>query len=184
MNMVKQSSSASASVSEQDMTTLDTFAQKTLQAPQLSEIMIVEPSLMQRGSIYFITAALGLSLCLLYLGRVPIWVSARGKITPEKAAPLTVKATIPNKDIGFIKVGMMAQIKVDAYPFQQFGNVPAQVRQITPGTNQDDDFTITLDLLQDSIKTDEQSIQLFSGLTVQAEVQTRNQRLFELLFSQ
>ncbi|BAS60463.1 MULTISPECIES: HlyD family efflux transporter periplasmic adaptor subunit [Leptolyngbya] len=181
--MVKQASQTTASVSEQDIATLDTFAQKALQTNQLSEVMMVEPSLMQRGAIYFMTAALGAILCLLYLGRVPVWVSARGKIVPTKTTPLVVKATVPNKDIGFIKVGMLARIKVDAYPFQQFGSISAQVQQITPDSSNEDNFTVTLGLLQNSIKTNEHSIQLFSGLTVQAEVQTRNQRLFDVLLS-
>lgn len=183
------------SISDQDIATLDTFAEKTLQAGQISEVMMAEPTLVQRGAIYFISAALGLSSCLLYFGKVPVWISTRGKIIPEAKGiplqvnkssevntPLVVKATVPNKDIGFVKVGMAARIKVDAYPFGQFGSVPARVRQIVPVGNEDN-FTMTLELLQDSIKADEHQIQLFPGLTVQAEVQTRNQRLFELLFS-
>lgn len=184
-----------ASVSEQDIATLDTFAEKTLQAPQISEVMMASPTLVQRGAIYFISAALGLSSCLLYFGKVPVWISTRGKIIPEakgipvqvskssgSKTPLVVKATVPNKDIGFVNVGMAARIKVDAYPFGQFGSVPARVRQIVSVGNEDN-FTMTLELLQNSIKADEHEIQLFSGLTVQAEVQTRNQRLFELLFN-
>ena len=184
------------SVSEQDIATLDTFAEKTLQARQISEVMMAEPTLVQRGAIYFISAALGLSSCLLYFGKVPVWVSARGKIIPEAKGipvqvskssrvntPLVIKATVPNKDIGFVKVGMSAQIKVDAYPFGQFGSVPARVQQIVPNVGNEDNFTMTLELLQNSIKADEYQLQLFPGLTVQAEIQTRNQRLFELLFS-
>ena len=185
-----------ASISEQDIATLDTFAEKTLQARQISEVMMAQPSLVLIGAIYFISAALGLSSCLLYFGKVPVWVSARGKIISAAKAmpaqeskssrvntPLVVKASVPNKDIGFIKVGMAARIKVDAYPFGQFGSVPARVQQIVPVGNEDN-FTMTLKLLQDSIKADEDEIQLFPGLTVQAEVQTRNQSLLELLFSQ
>lgn len=183
------------SISEQDIATLDTFAEKTLQAEQMSEVMVAEPTLVQRGAIYFISAALGLSFCLLYFSKVPVWISTRGKIISEAKGipvqvskssevntPLVVKATVPNKDIGFIKVGMAARIKIDAYPFGQFGSVPARVRQIVPVGNEDN-FTMTLELLQDSIKADEHQIQLFPGLTVQAEVQTKNQRLFELLFN-
>jgi len=186
-----------ASISEQDIATLDTFAEKTLQATQISEVMMAEPSVVQRGAIYFISAALGLSSCLLYFGKVPVWVSTRGKIISEAKGiptqisksnrdnmPLVVKATVPNKNIGFIKEGMAARIKVEAYPFEQFGSVPAQVRQIEPNVGNEDNFAMTLELLQNSIKADEHEIELFSGLTVQAEVQTRNQRLFELLFSQ
>lgn len=176
----------SASVSDKDIATLDTFAEKNLQATQISEVMMASPTLVQRGAIYFISAALGLSFCLLYFAKVPVWVSARGKIIPmlvsKKGTPLVVKANVPNKDMGFVKVGMSARIKVDAYPFQQFGIVPARVRYIVPNVG-DEDFTMTLELLQNSIKANEHENQLFPGLTVQAEVQTRNQRLFELLFS-
>ena len=65
-----------------------------------------------------------------------------------------------NQDIGFIKVGMSARVKVDAYPFQQFGSVPARIQQITPDVNNKDHFVLTLDLLQDSIKTDEKNLNL------------------------
>lgn len=191
-----QTRQTSPSISEQDIATLDTFAEKTLQARQISEVMMAEPSFVQRGAIYFISAALGLCSCLLYFGKVPVWVSTRGKIMPEAKGipvqvsksnedntPLIVKATVPNKDVGFVKVGMAARIKVDAYPFGHFGSVPARVRQIVPKVGNEDNFTMTLELLQDSIKADEHEIQLFPGLAVQAEVQTKNQRLFELLFS-
>ncbi len=194
--MVKTRTKAT-SVSEQDIATLDTFAQKTLQATQISEVMMAEPSLVQRGAIYLISVALGLSSCLLYFGKVPVWVSTRGKIIPEGKGipvqvsksnvvntPLVVQAVVPNKDIGFIKVGMSAQIKVDAYPFQRFGSLPARVHEIFPSVGNDDNFTMTLELLQNSIQADEHEIQLFQGLTVQADVQTRNQRLFDLLFNQ
>lgn len=191
-----QTRQTTASISEQDIATLDTFAEKTLQATQISEVMMAEPTLVQRGAIYFISAALGLSSCLLYFGKVPVWVSARGKIIPADKnipvqvnkssglnTPLIVKATVPNQDIGFVKVGIAARIKVDAYPFQQFGSVPARVRHIVPNVGNEDNFTMTLELLQDSIKADEHEIELFPGLNVLAEVQTRNQRLYELLFS-
>lgn len=213
-----------ASISEQDIATLDTFTEKTLQATQISELMMAEPTLVQRGAIYFISAILGFSICLLYFGKAPVWVTARGRIIPEgmskgsmlaelspqvgeqlpKSASLLtikqsqsnlnltistgklliIKAVVPNKDIGFIKVGIPARIKVDAYPFQQFGSLPARVQQIIPNVGNEDNFTITLELLQDSIKTSEHEIKLFPGLNVQAEIQTRNQRLFELLLNQ
>lgn len=199
--MVKNRQPA-VSVSEHHIATLDTFAEKTLQAPQLSEVMMAEPTVVQRGAIYLITAALGFSFCLLYFGKVSAWISTKGTIIaqtesiPGQASlgrviaidqshttPLVVKATVPNKDIGFVKQGMSARIKVDAYPFQQFGTIPARVQQIFPNVNNSENFTITLELVRDTIKADGHEIQLFQGLTVQAEVQTREQRLFELLFS-
>ena len=102
-------------------------------------------------------------------------------VIPKKT-PLTIKAVVPNKDIGFVQPGLDARIKVDAFPFQQFGTVPAKVKQVFPNVGDEDNFTITLELLQDNIKAGNKKIYLFPGLAVKAEVKTRRQRLFQLLF--
>jgi HlyD family secretion protein len=103
-------------------------------------------------------------------------------VVPD-GAPLVIQATVPNKDIGFVRAGLPARIKVDAYPFQQFGTVPGQVLKVFPNVGSSEHFTVTLALLQGNIATGEHNIQFFPGLTVQAELLTRKQRLFNLLFS-
>lgn len=105
-----------------------------------------------------------------------------GVVIPQ-GTPLIINASVPNKDIGFIKEGSDARLKVDAYPYQQFGTLPARVRQIFPNVGDEENFTITLELLQDTIKAGRQTINLFPGLTVEAEVKTRKQRLFQLLLN-
>jgi HlyD family secretion protein len=103
-------------------------------------------------------------------------------VVPD-GAPLVIQATVPNKDIGFVRAGLPARIKVDAYPFQQFGTVPGQVLKVFPNVGSSEHFTVTLALLQGNIATGEHNIQFFPGLTVQAELLIRKQRLFNLLFS-
>lgn len=46
--------------------------------------------------------------------------------------PLEVEANLPNQDIAFVKVGQPVQIKVAAFPFEQFGVIPGRVVQISP----------------------------------------------------
>jgi HlyD family secretion protein len=95
--------------------------------------------------------------------------------------PLVVSAAVPNKDIGFVDEGLAARIKVDAFPFEQFGVIPGKVLQIFPNIGDNESFTITLELLQDHILTGNRKIPLFSGLTVQVELITRKQRLINLI---
>ncbi len=73
-----------AVVKEEDIATLDNFADKKLQeATELSEVMAVDPPLVQRGGIYLISGLLTVTLSLLYFGKVPVWAKAKGNIIPE-----------------------------------------------------------------------------------------------------
>lgn len=100
-------------------------------------------------------------------------------IAPE-GAPLVVEASLPNKDVGFVRPGLDARIKVDAYPFEQFGVVPARVEHVLPGN--DANFLIKLRLLEDRIRHGGSELYLFPGLAVEADMLTGKQRLIRLLF--
>ena len=102
-------------------------------------------------------------------------------VAPD-GVPLVVEAAVENKDIGFVKPGLEARIKVDAYPFQQFGTVPGQVVRVLPSSGNDSNFTVHLRLLQDRVGAQDSSLYLFPGLTVQAEMLTAKQRLLSMLF--
>ncbi|MCJ8283093.1 MAG: HlyD family efflux transporter periplasmic adaptor subunit [Rivularia sp. ALOHA_DT_140] len=98
-----------------------------------------------------------------------------------------VEASISEKDFSAIKPGMEAQIKLDAYNHYEYGSLPAKVNRIEPDTKQPGKFIVTLDLLknnQDKIKVNLPDITLFPGLNVEVEIQTKEQRLYEIIFSQ
>jgi len=103
-------------------------------------------------------------------------------IVPD-GVPLVVQAAVPNRDVGFVRPGIEARIKIDAYPFQQFGTLPARVRTVVPGLGNDNSFTVTLDLLATRISDDERALPLFPGLEVEAELLTGRQRLISRLFA-
>ena len=46
--------------------------------------------------------------------------------------PLEVEALVANLDVGFIKVGQEASVKVDAFPFTRFGVLHGRVLRIAP----------------------------------------------------
>ena len=103
-------------------------------------------------------------------------------IVPD-GVPLIVEAAVPNSDIGFVRAGIEGRIKVDAYPFQQFGTLPARVRTVLPGLGRDNNFTVQLELLQSALPALEGDLPLFPGLTVEAELLTARQRLVHVVFA-
>jgi hemolysin D len=56
-------------------------------------------------------------------------------------APLVVEVDLPAQDVGFIGVGQTTQIKVTAYPFEQYGSIPGKVLWISPTANSDSNLT-------------------------------------------
>ena len=61
-----------------------------------------------------------------------------GVVTPAQAlmvivpreAPLHARVVIDNKDIGFVRAGQAAQIKLETFPFTRYGTVPAVVHSV------------------------------------------------------
>jgi multidrug efflux pump subunit AcrA (membrane-fusion protein) len=102
-------------------------------------------------------------------------------VVPE-GVPLVIDAEIPNKDIGFVRPGTMARIKVDAFPFQRFGTVDGKVLKVFNNAGTGDKFAVRIALLQNTIRSGDETIRLFPGLTVHADILTRRQRLLAILF--
>lgn len=55
-------------------------------------------------------------------------------IMPDDA-PLVIEAQLSNSDIGFVRPGQAVKIKVDAFPFMQFGSLTGVVQQISPDSD-------------------------------------------------
>ncbi len=52
-------------------------------------------------------------------------------IVPDNM-PLMIEATLSNEDAGFVRVGQHVDIKVDAFPYQQYGSLSGEVTWISP----------------------------------------------------
>jgi len=94
---------------------------------------------------------------------------------------LMVETTATSKDVGSVRPGVEARIKVDAYPFQQYGTARAQVVKVRPAGGANASFVVQLDLLDQSLTVDGTEHRLFPGLTVQADLVTGRQRLLDVL---
>jgi multidrug resistance efflux pump len=101
-------------------------------------------------------------------------------VVPE-GVPLVVEAAVSNRDVGFVKPGIEGRVKVEAYPFQQFGTLRGRVRTVLPGLGRDNNFIVRLELLETRLSAGDTPLPLFPGLAVDAELFTSRQRLITMI---
>ena len=101
-------------------------------------------------------------------------------VVPE-GVPLVVEAAVSNRDVGFVKPGIEGRVKVEAYPFQQFGTLRGRVRTVLPGLGRDNNFIVRLELLETRLAAGDTPLPLFPGLAVDAELFTSRQRLITMI---
>ena len=94
-------------------------------------------------------------------------------------AELEAEVQIDSLDVGYVKVGDMAHVKLDAYPFQQHGALDAKLRIISEdafrreagaGSGMDAFYTSRLSLLGTRLKKMPEHAKLLPGMTLTAEI--------------
>ena len=108
------------------------------------------------------------------------------KIVPERAT-IEVEALLQNKDIGFIREGQLAEVKVDTFNFTKYGLIDARVLNISNDSVEDARlgwvFKLRLALEQDTIRVEDRVVKLSPGMAITAEVKTGKRRLIEFFLS-
>ena len=106
------------------------------------------------------------------------------EIAPQ-AAPLVLSATLPNQEAGFVKIGMPVQVKLDAYPYQNYGIVNGKVTSISPDAKQDKQlgpvYQVEVSLNRHSITANQQTINFKAGQTATVEIITRRRHISDIL---
>jgi HlyD family secretion protein len=99
-------------------------------------------------------------------------------VVPD-GVPLIVEANLDNKDIGFVHPGTEARVKVDAFPYQQFGTARARVTRVLPAVGGNAQFVVVLALLDRQLASGGTVANLIPGLSVQAGLITQQQRIIQ-----
>ena len=100
---------------------------------------------------------------------------------------LAAEVFIPNKDIGFVKPGQKARVRVDAFPFTKYGEISATVASIGASSLPPDEtsplyrFPLSLDLSKSNLQFDNVSIPLRSGMSITVNLKLRDKRVISLL---
>lgn len=100
---------------------------------------------------------------------------------------LEAKVFLTNRDVGFVKTGMPAQIRVDTFPFTQFGAISGSLKAV--GTlplppdeqNPQPRFPAYVRLDRDYLSRGSQRFPVSSGQSVQVNLILREKRVITLL---
>jgi hemolysin D len=102
-------------------------------------------------------------------------------------AEVTAEVMLENKDIGFVREGQEAQVKVDTFNFTRYGLVPATVQRVSADAVIDERrgpvFAAMLTLQREVMDIDGTPVRLAPGMNVTAEVKTGKRRVIEFLLS-
>ena len=131
------------------------------------------------------------------------------RIVPEDAA-LEIECYLANKDVGFVKPGQTAVVKIESFPFTRYGTLAATVTRVAsdaipePDAQQTESdaarkqrektfagaqrtqnlvFPVTLTPARTVMTIDGQTIPLTPGMAVSVEIATGNRRILEYVFS-
>ncbi len=102
-------------------------------------------------------------------------------------AKLVVEAQILNKDIGFVHEGQSVAVKLEAFPFTDFGFVDGTVEHISRDAIADENYGLVfiarVRLDRTDIELNGKRVELAPGMSVQAEIKTGERRIIQYLLS-
>lgn len=106
-------------------------------------------------------------------------------IVPEDTK-LEFEVWADNKDIGFIKLGQAAEVKVQTFNFQKFGVVDAEVVEISPDAlddqsdrEKDKKYRLALSMRQKDMDVSGKMVPLTPGMEVTAEIKIKTKRIID-----
>lgn len=124
------------------------------------------------------------------------------RIAPAGAA-LEVQANLENRDVGFVRAGMPAEVKVESFPFTRYGLIHAKVLSVSAdtmaevptqnpppghateatGPTPDPHYLVRLALDRDSMIIDGRRVRLTPGMMVTSEVKTGKRSIISYVLS-
>lgn len=107
-------------------------------------------------------------------------------IVPDEEQ-LEVEVYLDNKDIGFVRENMLAEIKVHTFPFTKYGVIDGEVTRISDDAIIDEQrgliYSMNLLMKKNSIWVEGKDIKLIPGMAVTAEVHTGKRRIIEFFMA-
>ena len=103
------------------------------------------------------------------------------------SAGIEVETRILNKDVGFVRIGQQASVKLEAFPFTRYGAVPGRVRSISRDAMQDKDlglvYVATIVLDRSHVDADGRRYVLSAGLAATVDIRTGSRSIISYLLS-
>lgn len=100
-------------------------------------------------------------------------------------SPLILSAMLPDREAGFVEPGMPAQIKFDAYSYQDYGAIPGKVISVSTDSKTDEKlgavYQVEIELDRNYVTNDLKKILFKPGQTAAADIVIRRRRVADVL---
>lgn len=100
---------------------------------------------------------------------------------------LEVEAQIENRDIGFVRPGQAATVKIDSFPYTRYGYLEGEVVSVSHDAVQDERkglvFLARVRLERNHLMIDGARVTLSAGMTVSTEIRTGKRRVIDYFLS-
>ena len=101
--------------------------------------------------------------------------------------PLEVEAFIENKDIGFVKPGDSAEVKIETFQYTKYGTIHAKVISVSHDAINDEKrgliYSTRVKMERAKINVDGTDVNLSPGMAVSVEIKTGKRRVIEYFLS-
>ncbi|MBI5648636.1 MAG: HlyD family type I secretion periplasmic adaptor subunit, partial [Ignavibacteriae bacterium] len=101
--------------------------------------------------------------------------------------PVEVEAMVPNKDIGFVREGQEAVVKIETFNFTKYGSVRGKVRRVSHDAVADEKrglvYTAHVVLMATTMMIDGNDVALAPGMAVTTELKMGTRTVIEFLLS-
>ncbi len=98
---------------------------------------------------------------------------------------ILLEVKVRNRDIGFIRPGMTAKVKMATFPFQEFGTIDGTVVQVSPNAIIDQElglvFPTRIQLTQHSINVQGEKVAFTPGMVANGEIVTRQKSVLTFI---
>ncbi|MEM9088572.1 MAG: HlyD family type I secretion periplasmic adaptor subunit [Cyanobacteria bacterium P01_F01_bin.53] len=106
------------------------------------------------------------------------------EIVPD-GMPLVLSAIVPPSKAGLIGTGMTTQIKLDAFPYQNYGVLSGKVIAMSPDAKGNPEtgsgYRVDIALEKDYVMHEQERVQLRIGQTASADIVVRQRRIIDLI---
>ncbi|MFT4173422.1 MAG: HlyD family type I secretion periplasmic adaptor subunit [Rhodocyclaceae bacterium] len=108
-------------------------------------------------------------------------------VVVPKDNPLEIEAFVENKDIGFVRPGQEAEVKVETFQYTKYGTIPATVTSVSNDAINDEKrgliYSTRVKMVRSSIEVEGKAVNLSPGMSVGVEIKTGRRRVIEYFLS-
>lgn len=108
------------------------------------------------------------------------------QIVPTKST-VEVEAMLENKDVGFVREGQDAAVKIDAFDYTKYGTVPSRVTHVSRDAIDDEKkgllYSVKVSLERGTLNIEGKLVPLTPGMSANVEIKTGTRRVIEYVLA-